>query len=120
MTPEDRLRQEDPVAHRAFVRIRTLLSKRSEWRPEYALGLSSLAPALSAYLRNARAFRAVENPEPMLLSELEQSLERTRQVARGVLVQFRVIDAELSRFAVVNAEGLDATIASLCAPVYPG
>jgi len=54
-----------------------------------------------------------------LRQELEESLERTRQIVREALVEWGVIDSELSKFAVMNAEGLDATIASLCAPLDP-
>jgi len=51
-----------------------------------------------------------------LRSKLERDLEDTRQSVRAALVEFWVLDPELARFAVVNAEGLDATIAHLCAP----
>jgi hypothetical protein len=114
---EDELRQEDPVAHRCFVRVRSLLAKRGDWRPEYAFGLATMIPICSHYLRQARAFRAVEDPSPELQSELKASLEETRQMARDVLVQFEVLDPELSRFAVVDRDGLDATITALCAPL---
>jgi hypothetical protein len=33
------------------------------------------------------------------------------------LVEFAVIDAELSRFGIVNWDGEDALIAALCAPL---
>ncbi len=116
MTPEERLRREDLVAHRAFTRIRTLLSKRSEWRPEFALGLAALAPTLSAYLRTAHEARR-EDLDLALRKELEALAEEQRQIARDALVEFAVLDPELVRFAVVNAEGLDATISALCAPL---
>ncbi len=89
--------------------------RRSIRRPTEAVsGSCSCFP-----LRSAREFRAVENPEPELRQELEESLERTRQIVREALVEWGVIDSELSKFAVMNAEGLDATIASLCAPLDP-
>lgn len=53
------------------------------------------------------------------LKELETELEGMRQLARNALVEFTVLDPELSRFAVVNAEGEDAVITALCAPLDP-
>ncbi len=43
-----------------------------------------------------------------------------RQIARAALVEFAVIPAEFARFGVVNREGEDALIASLCAPFCLG
>ena len=40
-------------------------------------------------------------------------------IRKPALVEFMVIDLELSRFALVNAEGEDSTIAALCAPLNP-
>ncbi len=118
MTPEERLRQEDPEAHAAFIRVRSLLRRRGEWRPEFALGLPTAATACSAYLRTAREARR-ENIDPALRKELEAYAEEQRQIARDALVEFAVLDPELVRFAVVDQEGLDATIARLCAPLDP-
>ena len=39
--------------------------------------------------------------------------------ARETLIEFRVLDPELSRFAVLDREGLDATISRLCARLDP-
>jgi hypothetical protein len=116
LSPGERLRRADPIAFRAFVRVKALLMKRSEWLPEYALGLSSLAPALSAYLRTAREARR-ETIGDAMRKELEALAEEQRQTARAALVQFRVIDEELSRFGAVNPAGEDELIAALCAPL---
>jgi len=83
------------------------------------ISLPTVATACSAYLREAREFRALDNPTPALCKEFETGVEEMRQIARDLLVEFAVLDPELVRFAVLNREGLDTTISRLCAPLNP-
>jgi len=117
MTPEERLASEDPQAHACFVRVRALLAKRAEWRPEFAIGLEPVAEQCAFYLHEARTLCTVADPE--LQKELAAYTEELRMTAREALVEFAVLDPELSRFAALDREGLDATISRLCAPLDP-
>jgi len=73
----------------------------------------------AAYLRDVRGIRAMKDVEPALLKELEDGLEGTRQLIRGFLADFLVLPLGRVLLAVVDAEGLDADISDLCAPLDP-
>jgi len=45
---------DDPEARACFQRVRSLLAKRGEWEPEFAIGLQSVAEHCAAHLREAR------------------------------------------------------------------
>ncbi len=116
MTPEERLRQKDPAAFACFVRVRRIIKKRTEWRPEYAIGLAALAPACSFYLYTAREAQR-EDIDPAVRKEVRAFAEEQRQAVRATLVQFLVIDEALWQFGVLNPAGEDELIAALCAPL---
>jgi hypothetical protein len=103
-------------ARACFLRVRARLLAMGEWRPEYALGLGPCAMGAAAYLRDARAIRGMKDVEPALLKELEDGLERTRQLVRGFLADFLMMPRERVALAVMNAEGLDADLVGLCRP----
>jgi hypothetical protein len=107
----------DPAARAAFARIRSRLVARGEWHPEFAIGLVAVALACSRYLRFARAIRALRDVDPENLKELEKHSEDYRRLAREILADFWMIPAERAHISAVDAEGLDAEIAALCAPV---
>ena len=107
----------DPEARACFARVRSRLRARGEWHPEFALGLVAVASACSRYLRFAHAIRALRDVDPENLKELEKHSEDYRRLVREILVDFWVIPAERAHISAVDAEGLDAEIAALCAPV---
>src|SRR5438034_11785817 len=100
MTPEGKLRQEDPQALACFVRIKALLRRRGLWEPQCAIGLAALAPACSFYLYTAREARR-EDIDPPLRSELEAFAEEQRQAVRATLVQFLVINEAFWQFGML-------------------
>lgn len=114
MTPEDRLMS--PEARACFQRVQARLESRGEWREEYAFGLWPAAEGCAHYLSFARQVRALKNLTPSEQRNLEASVEKERASAREGLADFRMIPYERVPLAAVNAEGLDAEIAALCAP----
>ena len=89
------------------------------WRPEYTLGLAPLAAQCAAYLTEARAIRASVNLTPEVRMELEAGLQKTRRLTREGLVEFQAIPGYRVPFPALNADGVDAEIAALCAPIDP-
>lgn len=117
MTPPPPWLTKDPEALACFHRVQQRLRARGEWRPEYALGLAPTATQCASYLGLARAVRAQKNITRENMEELEIELERTHRLAREGLIDFWVLDPARSALAPLNAEGLDAEIAALCAPL---
>jgi hypothetical protein len=98
--------QLSPEAQACFDRARARLIARGEWKPEFALGLAPVAQAAADYLRDVRR----------LPLEYRPVLEELHRLVREGLADFLMIPRERVPFAVVNAEGVDADIAELCAP----
>ena len=59
----------------------------------------------------------MKDVEPALRKELEDGLERTLRLVRGFLADFLTLPRERVPLAAVNAKGVDAEIATLCAPL---
>ena len=120
MTPPPPWLAKDPEALAAYFRIEARLRARGEWKSQYALGAALPAMACAAYLRFAREVHTkCKNTPPADLRKIEKSLKRYHLTARRALVLFHYFDPERIPLSVVNAEGLDAEIASLCAPILP-
>lgn len=115
MTPEHLLMS--PESRACYQRVQSRLAARGEWREEYAFGLWPTAEACADYLSFARQVRALKNLTPSEQRNFEASVEKERASAREGLADFRMISYERVPLAAVNAEGLDAEIAALCAPL---
>lgn len=110
MTPEDRLTT--PEARALYTRVQTRLRAQGTWRAEYALGLAPTAEWCAEYLRGARALRTLNlSTEALRLHEniLKHSLKLAREALR---LWFAALPP-----AEMNAQGEDAMIATLCAPL---
>lgn len=102
--------QLDPAARACFVRIEKRLRAEGIWESQFALSLVSTAAQCAAYLTEARALRKAMPPKTAKL--LEAQLRRTHRLARQGLRLFVVLPP-----AALNADGVDAVIAALCAPL---
>lgn len=118
----------NPEARACFFRVQSRLIARGEWRPEFVIGLEPLAEQCASYMEYASSLRARElrrlgsiDPDEVKAVEkiCDEIVEETRLLARKFLADFLMIPANRVPFAVMNAEGLDADIADLCAPFEP-
>ena len=83
------------------------------WQDQFALGLAPTASQCGAYLRDARAIAALkESVAPETMRKLEAQLRVTHRLARQGLKLFMVLPPPET-----NAQGEDAEIAKLCAPL---
>lgn len=117
MTPPPASIANNPEACACFIRVQRRLLAMGKWEPIDEITLAPVASMCASYLRFAREVHSLENVSPENMRELEIGLERTHRLAREGLEQFLVIPPERVPLAAVNAEGLDAQIAALCAPL---
>ncbi len=104
--------QLSPEACACYTRIQKRLREQNAWRDEYALGLAPLAAQCAAYLRDARALAAMKDTDKhkrLLETELKRTHRRTRQALKQWFVALPPPE--------MNAQGEDAEIAKLCAPL---
>ncbi len=111
MTPFERCTS--PEARACFTRIQKRLQAQGSWRDEFALGLAPTAYQCAVYLHDARELAALEDTTPAAQkSLLEVQLKITHRLARQGLRLFAALPP-----AALNAQGEDAVIATLCAPL---
>jgi NAD(P)-dependent dehydrogenase (short-subunit alcohol dehydrogenase family) len=117
---EERFHREDAMtplgcdtdeARACYRRIEKRLREQGAWRDEFALGLAPMAVQCAAYLRDARALAAIKDDEQRRLLEIE--LKRAHRLTRAALKLWFVALAAPE----MNAQGEDAQIAKLCAPL---
>jgi len=113
--PPDALSDE---AANAWHRIYAFHVRRGTWQRAYVIGLEWAASHSALYLEIAREMRDVPADAPVY-AEAAQTVEETRQVARQLLEQWHYIKPERVHLAAMNAEGLDADLVALCAPLAP-
>lgn len=109
-TPFERLDSDE--ARACFTRIQKRLREQNAWRDKYALGLAPMASQCAAYLRSARALAAMNDADEHK-HLLETALKRTHRLTRKGLKQWFIALPPPE----MNAQGEDAMIAALCAPL---
>jgi phage terminase small subunit len=107
----------DPKARACFHRVQSRLLAMGRWNDIDASGLAALAAACGRYLGFASSIRALQNVEAYELARMQNTLEQTRLIARRYLAEFLMIPHDRVPLAAMSAEGLDADIADLCAPL---
>lgn len=112
-------------ARACWYRVQSRLLAMGKWEHEFVLGLGPLAKLCADYMEDARNLRARElhrlkivDPEEVKAVEkiCKNIVEDSRLMARKYLAEFLMIPFDRVSLAVMNAEGLDAEIAELCAP----
>lgn len=109
-TPFERL--DTPEARALYTRLHRRMLAEGAWLPQYALGLAPTAAWCAEYLREHRALRTLKlSAEALRLHEniLKHSLKLAREALRPWV--------DLHEPPQVNADGEDAMIAALCAPL---
>ncbi len=103
-----------PEARACYTRVQRRMREAGDWRDEHALGLAPMAAQCASYLRDVGAVGALKGYVPeQTMRKLEKQLYLTRELAREGLLLF----IDLPGAAALNAQGEDAQIAALCAPL---
>jgi hypothetical protein len=104
-----------PSARNAWHRLHALQHRQGRWRDMYRLDIDSLAHACGWYLDAARAMHALTSGHPRH-PQAAAALEAGRRRARAGLVEWGWLPPERYAVRAVDAAGIDADLAALCAP----
>ena len=103
-------------ARHAWRRLHDFHRRRGTWHDMYLLDMGAVAHACGWYVDAARAVRALATGQAAH-PDAERALETGRRRARIGLVDWGWLPPERLHVGAIDADGLDADLAALCAPL---